>query len=120
MVNHLRGQGVLLMRRRRRVTPIDFAREMEATLSDAALVMFDKMLGGVFRRADQGAGEGRPLQNTNDRNLSPRKRQLNSEKYTFQICDLRRFACLYETSASTLVRGNARGRPRALTFQAGG
>ncbi len=26
---------------------------MEATLTDAALVMFDKMLGGVFRRADQ-------------------------------------------------------------------
>ena len=30
-----------------------FAREMEATLTDAAIVMFDKMLGGVFRRADQ-------------------------------------------------------------------
>ena len=29
-----------------------FAREMEAILTDAALVMFDKMLGGVFRRAD--------------------------------------------------------------------
>jgi hypothetical protein len=30
-----------------------FAREMEAILTDAALVMFDKMLGSVFRRADQ-------------------------------------------------------------------
>jgi hypothetical protein len=32
-------------------TLVVFAREMEAILTDAALVMFDKMLGGVFRRA---------------------------------------------------------------------
>ncbi len=38
---------------RRLATLVVFAREMEATLTDAALVMFDKMLGGVFRRADQ-------------------------------------------------------------------
>jgi Domain of unknown function (DUF4158) len=37
----------------RLATLVVFAREMEATLTDAALVMFDKMLGGVFRRADQ-------------------------------------------------------------------
>ena len=30
-----------------------FAREMEAVLTDAALAMFDKMLGAVFRRADR-------------------------------------------------------------------
>ena len=30
-----------------------FAREMEAMLIDAALAMFDKMLGAVFRRADR-------------------------------------------------------------------
>ncbi len=29
------------------------AREMEAILTDAALVIFDKMLGSIFRRADQ-------------------------------------------------------------------
>ena len=38
---------------RRLATLVVFAREMEATLTDAALVMFDKMLGGVFRRADR-------------------------------------------------------------------
>ena len=36
---------------RRLATLVVFAREMEAILTDAALVMFDKMLGGVFRRA---------------------------------------------------------------------
>ena len=34
-------------------TLVVFAREMEAHLTDAALAMFDKMLGGVFRRAEQ-------------------------------------------------------------------
>jgi hypothetical protein len=34
-----------------------FAREMEAILTDAALVMFDKMLGGVYRRADRAYRE---------------------------------------------------------------
>ena len=38
---------------RRLATLVVFAREMEATLTEAALVMFDKMLGGVFRRADR-------------------------------------------------------------------
>ena len=38
---------------RRLATLVVFAREMEASLTDAALVMFDKMLGGVFRRADR-------------------------------------------------------------------
>ena len=38
---------------RRLATLVVFAREMEAALTDAALVMFDKMLGGVFRRADR-------------------------------------------------------------------
>jgi hypothetical protein len=38
---------------RRLATLIVFAREMEAVLTDAALAMFDKMLGGVFRRADR-------------------------------------------------------------------
>jgi len=37
---------------RRLSTLIVFAREMEAALTDAALTMFDKMLGSVFRRAD--------------------------------------------------------------------
>ena len=37
---------------RRLATLIVFAREMEAVLTDAALTMFDKMLGSVFRRAD--------------------------------------------------------------------
>ena len=30
-----------------------FAREMEVELTDAALTMFDKMMGGVFRKADR-------------------------------------------------------------------
>jgi len=38
---------------RRLATLVVFAREMEAILTDAAIVMFDKMLGSVFRRADQ-------------------------------------------------------------------
>ena len=42
---------------RRLATLVVFAREMEATLTDAALVMFDKMLGSVFRRADQAHKE---------------------------------------------------------------
>lgn len=42
---------------RRLATLIVFAREMEAVLTDAALIMFDKMLGGVFRRADRAYKE---------------------------------------------------------------
>ena len=38
---------------RRLATLVAFAREMEAVLTDVALVMFDKMLGSVFRRADR-------------------------------------------------------------------
>ena len=38
---------------RRLATLVVFAREMEAILTDAALAMFDKMLGSVFRRADR-------------------------------------------------------------------
>jgi hypothetical protein len=38
---------------RRLATLVVFAREMEAALTDAALAMFDKMLGAVFRRADR-------------------------------------------------------------------
>ncbi|KAF2988975.1 DUF4158 domain-containing protein (plasmid) [Methylocystis sp. MJC1] len=38
---------------RRLAALVVFAREMEAILTDAALVMFDKMLGGVYRRADR-------------------------------------------------------------------
>ena len=38
---------------RRLATLVVFAREMEAILTDAALAMFDKMLGAVFRRADR-------------------------------------------------------------------
>jgi TnpA family transposase len=38
---------------RRLAALVVFAREMEAILTDAALVTFDKMLGSVFRRADQ-------------------------------------------------------------------
>jgi TnpA family transposase len=37
---------------RRLATLVVFAREMEAVLTDAAITMFDKMLGGVFRRAE--------------------------------------------------------------------
>ncbi len=38
---------------RRVATLVVFAREMEAMLIDAALAMFDKMLGAVFRRANR-------------------------------------------------------------------
>jgi hypothetical protein len=38
---------------RRLATLAVFAREMEVALTDAALAMFDKMLGAVFRRADR-------------------------------------------------------------------
>ena len=42
---------------RRVATLVVFAREMEATLTDASIVMFDKMMGGVFRRADRARKE---------------------------------------------------------------
>jgi hypothetical protein len=42
---------------RRLATLVVFSREIEAILTDAALVMFDKMLGSVFRRADQAHKE---------------------------------------------------------------
>ena len=42
---------------RRLATLVVFAREMEAVLTDAALTTFDKMLGGVFRRADRAYKE---------------------------------------------------------------
>ncbi|MGO9770660.1 MAG: hypothetical protein ACLPSW_14115 [Roseiarcus sp.] len=42
---------------RRLATLVVFAREMEAILTDAALVMFDKMLGGVYRRTDRAYRE---------------------------------------------------------------
>jgi hypothetical protein len=38
---------------RRLATLVVFAREMEAELTDAALGMFDKMMGRVFRKAEQ-------------------------------------------------------------------
>jgi len=38
---------------RRLATLVVFAREMEAVLTDAALAVFDKMLGSIFRRADR-------------------------------------------------------------------
>jgi hypothetical protein len=38
---------------RRLATLVVFAREMEAVLTDAALTTFDKVPGGVFRRADR-------------------------------------------------------------------
>jgi TnpA family transposase len=38
---------------RRLATLVVFAREMEAVLTDAALAMFGKMLGGIFRQADR-------------------------------------------------------------------
>ena len=38
---------------RRLATLVVFAHEMEIALTDAALAMFDKMLGAVFRRADR-------------------------------------------------------------------
>jgi hypothetical protein len=42
---------------RRLATLVVFAREIEAILTDAALVMFDKMLGGVYRRAERAYRE---------------------------------------------------------------
>ncbi len=42
---------------RQLATLVGFAREMEAILTDAAITMFDKMLGGVFRRADRAHKE---------------------------------------------------------------
>ena len=42
---------------RRLAALVVFVREMEAILTDAAIVMFDKMLGSVFRRADQAHKE---------------------------------------------------------------
>ena len=42
---------------RRLATLVVFAREMETILTDAALVMFDKMLGGVYRRAERAYRE---------------------------------------------------------------
>ncbi|KJS39356.1 MAG: transposase [Rhodospirillaceae bacterium BRH_c57] len=38
--------------RRRLATLVVFVREMEAILTDAGIVMFDKMMGSMFRRAD--------------------------------------------------------------------
>jgi len=43
---------------RRLATLVVFAREMEALLTDAAFAMFDKMLGGVFRKAETQHKEG--------------------------------------------------------------
>ncbi|MCC7106271.1 MAG: Tn3 family transposase, partial [Chloroflexi bacterium] len=37
---------------RRLATLVVFAREMEALLTDAAIAMFDKLVGGIFRKAD--------------------------------------------------------------------
>jgi hypothetical protein len=42
---------------RRLATLVVFVREMEAILTDAAITMFDKMLGSVFRRADRAHKE---------------------------------------------------------------
>jgi TnpA family transposase len=42
---------------RRLATLVVFVREIEAILTDAALVMFDKMLGGVYRRAERAYRE---------------------------------------------------------------
>src|SRR5271165_5305975 len=38
---------------RRLATLVVFAREVEVEVTDAALTMFDKMIGGVFRKADR-------------------------------------------------------------------
>jgi hypothetical protein len=38
---------------RRLATLVVFVREMDAALTDAALTMFDKMMGGVFCKADR-------------------------------------------------------------------
>ena len=42
---------------RRLATLVVFAREMEAILTDAGITVFDKMLGGVFRRAERAHQE---------------------------------------------------------------
>jgi len=53
-VENLLGQ---LMHRfddqRRLATLVVFARETEVEVTDATLTMFDKMIGGVFRKADR-------------------------------------------------------------------
>ncbi len=46
-----------LERRRRLATLVAFAIEMEAALTDAALVMVEKMVGSLFRRADRTRSE---------------------------------------------------------------
>lgn len=46
-----------LERRRRLATLIAFAIEMEAALTDAALVMVEKLVGSLFRRADRTRSE---------------------------------------------------------------
>jgi hypothetical protein len=38
---------------RRLASLVVFTREMEAELTDAAITMFDKMIGSVFRKADR-------------------------------------------------------------------
>jgi hypothetical protein len=38
---------------RRRATLVVLAREMDASLTDSALTVFDKLMGGVFRRAER-------------------------------------------------------------------
>jgi len=43
---------------RRLATLVVFAREMEALLTDAALAMFDKLVGSIFRKADTQHKEG--------------------------------------------------------------
>ena len=48
-----RATSRVSIRRAVLATLVVFAREMEAVLTDAALAMFDKMLGAVFRRADR-------------------------------------------------------------------
>ncbi|MGZ8975467.1 DUF4158 domain-containing protein, partial [Methylomagnum sp.] len=39
--------------RRRRATLVVLARELEASLTDGALAVFDRLMGGVFRRAER-------------------------------------------------------------------
>jgi hypothetical protein len=46
-----------LERRRRLATLVAFAIEMEAALTDAALVMVEKLVGSLFRRADRTRSE---------------------------------------------------------------
>jgi TnpA family transposase len=55
---------------RRLATLIVFAREMETILTDATLTMFDKMLGSVFRRAN----------NTHKENLVARAKTLDASR----------------------------------------